>query len=102
MKLRMLVMLAAAALLTACGAGSGTTGLTDERFVTVVVELRRAAEETRGNPGAFPARRDSILQAAGVTEDQLRAYVDVHAGDLRHMAEIWADVSRRLADPGGV
>jgi hypothetical protein len=101
MKCKTLVMLAAA-LLAACGAGSGAPGLTDERFVTVVVELRRAAAETRGNPGAYPARRDSILQAAGVTEDQLRAYVDAHGGDLRHMAEIWADVNRRLAESGDV
>ncbi|HSJ05351.1 MAG TPA: hypothetical protein VK936_01530 [Longimicrobiales bacterium] len=95
---RMPFILLVGALLAACGAGAGTTGLTDERFTAVVVDLRRAAEETRGNPGAFPARRDAVLQAAGVTEDQLRAYVDRHAGDLRHMAGIWADVNRRLAE----
>lgn len=89
---------AIAAVLGACSLGADATGLSDERFIAVVVELRRATEHTRSDSEQFPVLRDSILDAAGVTEAQLRAYVDAHAGDLRHMAEIWSTINRRLAE----
>lgn len=91
--------LAMVAVIVACSPGADAAGLSDERFIAVVVELRRATEHTRSDSERFPMLRDSILDAAGVTEVQLRAYVDAHADDLRHMAEIWSTVNRRLAEP---
>lgn len=96
--MRTVLLCAVVALLAACGRGTDTMGLSDERFVSIVVELRRAADLTRREPDTYPARRDSILDAAGVTEAQLRSYIDAHAEDLQHMAGIWADINRRLGE----
>jgi hypothetical protein len=76
-----------------------TTGIADEHFIEVVVQLRRAAAETRGTDAAFAARRDAILREAGITEDQLRAYVEAHGRDIDHMAEVWDSINARLSTP---
>lgn len=96
--MRTIPVLAMLAFVFACGSGGDATGLSDERFIEVVVELRRAAAQTRADPDAFTMRRDSILEAAGVTEAQVRGYVDAHAEDLRHMATIWATINERLGE----
>jgi hypothetical protein len=80
-----------------CGGGDAGTGITDERFVEVVVQLRRAAQQSHLDPEAFAARREQILQEAGVTEEELRAYIDAHGRDLDHMAAIWDTINARLA-----
>jgi hypothetical protein len=82
-----------------CRSDAGATGISDERFIDVVVQLRRAAHETRDEPAAYAARRDAILREAGVTEEQLRAYVDVRGRDIDHMAQIWDSINTRLATP---
>jgi hypothetical protein len=94
-----LVLATALAGAAACSPGRDATGIDTDRFVDVVVELRRAAFELRGDPATFELRRDSILDDAGVTEDQLRAYVERHGTDLEHMAEVWAAINTRLAEP---
>jgi hypothetical protein len=83
--------------LHACARDDGA-GLSTDRFVDVIVELRRAAEETRATPADFTARRDQILRDASVTEEELRAYVERHGRDVAHMATVWETVNRRLAD----
>lgn len=94
-----LLLLLALPLLTGCGRRADATGLGDDQFVQVMVELRRAAERTRMEPDSFPPQRDRILADAGVTEEQLLAYVQEHGTDLQHMAEIWEAINRRLAEP---
>jgi hypothetical protein len=84
--------------LTACGPANDATGIGRDRFVDVVVELRLAALETRGDVAAFEARKAEILRAADVTEDEMRAYVERHGEDLEHMAEVWGAINRRLSD----
>jgi hypothetical protein len=95
--MRYMLLVAVAALLTGCGGGP-TTSLSDERFIDIVVELRKAAAEHRDDPDAYVARKDEILGAAGVDEAMIREYVEVRGGDLRHMAVIWSAVNERLTE----
>jgi hypothetical protein len=85
--------------LSGCGR-TDATGLSDERFIEVVVALRTAADDTRGDPSGYEARRTVILREAGVSEDELRAYVGRHSRDLHHMAEIWEAINERLTREG--
>jgi hypothetical protein len=83
----------------ACNRDGAGTGLADDRFVDVVVELRRASLESQGDPATFAARREAILREASVTEEQLRGYVEAHGRDIDHMAEIWDSINARLSAP---
>lgn len=89
--------LLAVLLLLGCGRGRGTD-LSQERFVDVMVELRQAAEQARGDTASFALRRDQVLSEAGVTHDQLQAYVEARGHDLRHMAEVWEAINARLSE----
>jgi hypothetical protein len=62
------------------------------------VELRRAANEAAGDTAAFAARREQILLDAGVTEEQLHAYVEAHGRNAEYMARIWETINTRLSD----
>jgi len=94
---RFLYTACCAAVLAAC-AGADATAIDRDRFVTTVVELRQAAMQTRGDPDAYDALRAQILQANGVTEEELRQYVEVHGENVDHMAEVWNDINTRLTD----
>lgn len=89
-----LIVVAAAA----CQRNDTGTGLPQTRFIEVVVALRKAARETM-DPAVFAVRKQQILTDAGVTEDQLRAYIKTHERDLDHMAAVWESINVRLADP---
>jgi hypothetical protein len=99
--MRIFVMAAVAVLLAAC-AREPATGISDEQFIDVVVELRRAAVEHREDHEAFQARKDAILQQSGVEEEQLRQYVEVRGRDLQHMAEVWATINERLSESADI
>lgn len=95
----MIRILLACALLAGCAAEE-TAGVADERFIDTMVELRRAALSAGVDTAAFMQLRDSVLTEHGVTEADLRAYVEAHSADLDHMAAIWDSVSSRLSEPG--
>jgi hypothetical protein len=94
---RVLLGILSAALLS-CGTGADTTGVTDDSFVQVMVELRRAANQAAGDTTAFAARREQILLDAGVTEEQLQDYVETHGRNVEHMARLWETINTRLSD----
>lgn len=87
-----------ASALFACGDVDHGTGINRSEFVDVIVELRRAARSTP-EPASFEARRQQILHDAGVTDAQLRAYVQAHSRDFEHMAAVWESINVRLATP---
>jgi hypothetical protein len=72
-------------------------GLTSEAFVAVVTELREAA--ALSEPGEWDGRKREILDAAGVTDSMLVAYVRRHGGQLPQMLEVWDSVAERLRPP---
>jgi hypothetical protein len=97
---RYLTLAVCALLLGGCGPGDPGMGLQQARFIEVVVELRRAALAST-DTAAFEIRKQQILAEAGVSEAELRAYVESHAGDFNHMAAVWDSINSRVseADP---
>jgi hypothetical protein len=82
----------------ACAGDGSTVGLSDERFIETMVELRRAAITAGSDTAQFEQRRQAILNEQGVTEDELRTYVEANSRDLYHMAAVWDSISTRLSE----
>lgn len=85
------------ATIAGCERESEPAGLPQSRFIEVMVELRRAARGVQDTT-AFAARKQQILTDAGVTEEQLRAYLATHMRDLDHLAAVWESINVRLAE----
>lgn len=83
-------------LAAACDDASQPAELIDrETFVETYVGLRIAA--LAQPEGELPeARRDSVLEAHGVTGEELLAFAEAHGDDVATMNEIWAEVQARL------
>jgi hypothetical protein len=92
--------LLAAFLLAGCpGRDPAATGPIDrEEFITIVVELRRAQAEATSRD-EFEERKAGVLAEHGVSEDDVRAFVQRHGGDVRLMSEVWDSVQTRLQRP---
>jgi hypothetical protein len=95
------LVLAFAAALSACDARGDATGIATDDFIDVIVELRRASENTLEDTAAFAVRRDRILAEAGVTVEDLQAYVEAHGRDVEHMARVWETINARLSQAAG-
>lgn len=77
--------------LTACGGEAPPETIERDTFVQAYSSLRIAAVETDSGRIAFAAR-DSILDAFGVTEEDLTTFADVHAEELEFMRDVWNDI----------
>lgn len=75
----------------ACTGDELPTTIERDTFVQTYANLRIAAVETDSGRIALAAR-DSILDAFGVTEDDLTLFAEVHAEDLDFMRDVWNDV----------
>lgn len=94
------------ALLAGCGVDRPTRAgetITPEAFVEAYVELRRAAREV--DSAAWESRKREILEARGLTEEALEAFVEARGADVVFLRQLWDTVQARLerADsiPGG-
>jgi len=63
-----------------------------EKFVEVMVALRRAALEADTDRGEFDTRKAAILKEAGVTEQQLRDYASQAPRDARALSETYDSI----------
>jgi len=88
-----------ALVMTGCAVEENTFGADDRRFVDTMVELRVAALTAGSDTAQFEELRQAVLEEHGVTETDLRAYVEAHSSDLDHMAAIWDSISTRLSEP---
>ncbi len=84
---------------TACDPGfptsEGEASVDRDTFVEVYVELRLAALEWES--GRVPeAERDRILAEHGVSEDDLREFIEVHGRNVPFMNDVWHEVSDRI------
>jgi hypothetical protein len=96
--MRSLMMAACCAVWLGCGRAEPAVPITDETFVRVVAELRRA--HMRSADGAeYAVRKEQVLSGAGVTEEEIRAWHAVRSRDLSQMARIWERVNAAIADP---
>ena len=85
----------------ACTQTEGTPPITDEQFVRVMVELRRAADAHAGDAAAFDAAREEILNESAVTDSMLHQYVSVRARDLERLGSVFDEIRdslRRMPD----
>ncbi|MET0398367.1 MAG: hypothetical protein ABW277_16330 [Longimicrobiaceae bacterium] len=102
MKHALLPLLAALALPAALGGcrGEYPGTLSRERFVAVNVALRRLDPAGRDSlrTAADSARaRAAVLRKEGVTEKELRAFVDARRDDTEELSETWREIASRLA-----
>jgi hypothetical protein len=84
---------------TGCGDDELPLSAEDRQFIEAVVALRQAAQVAMGDSAEFAVRKASALSSHGVTEDQLRAYIQSHAQDLDRMAAVWESINVRLTVP---
>jgi len=70
-------------------------------FIETQVQLRLAAADAEPDQ-LSQAQRDSILDEQGVTDEHLAAFLAVHGSDEEFMAEVWADVDRKVLETGGL
>jgi hypothetical protein len=76
----------------ACGS-DGPAVMDGGEFIDVMIELR-SAELEAADDEAFAARRDSILEAAGVTDSMLIEFARVRGRDVAYMAAVWDSIDR--------
>ena len=97
MKTQSLYLLLATTLLLAanCAADKKSEAIDREVFVGVYSDLRIAAVETDSGSISF-AGRDSILDAFGVTQEDLAIFLEAHVEDLEFMRDVWNDIELRM------
>lgn len=85
------LLLAATLVLAACGKDKEPAGVIPrDKFVAANVALRSLPD------GATAAQKAAALKKHGVTERQLRAWVNGHASDPETLAEAWEQIAFRL------
>lgn len=91
--------MAAVGLLAAgCGADRPTrenATIAPEAFIDTYVELRRAARGLQDS-AAWEARKREILDARGVTEEALEAFVEARGTDVVFLKTLWDTIEARL------
>lgn len=93
---RALPALVAGALAGACGTAPEEV-MTWQEFVDVYVGLRTA--ELRSPDAVITeARRDSVLVAHGVTEDDLLAFAERYGENVTFMEGVWSAVENRMVE----
>lgn len=102
MKHALLPLLAALALPAALGGcrGEYPDTLSRERFVAVNVALRRldpAGGDSLRTAADSVRARAAVLRKQGVTEKELRAFVDARRDDTEELSETWREIASRLA-----
>jgi hypothetical protein len=84
---------------TACDPGfptsEGEARIDRETFVETYVDLRLAA---RSHGVLTEADRDRVLVEHGVTEEDLREFIEVHGRNVPYMNRVWSEVEARIAE----
>ena len=93
-----LATLATLATLGGCGSSGPPDVIDRETFVDAYVGLRVAALDTDSGRVSV-SDREAILSDLGIAEQDLLEFVEVHAGDLEFMREVWNEVELRLDRP---
>ena len=91
---RLCLLLAAAVIPAACGPAPEQV-MTWQDFVDVYVDLR-AAELRAPEAVITEAKRDSVLSAHGVTDEDLLAFAERYGNDVTFMEGVWGAVENRM------
>ena len=73
--------------------GRTEDGISREDFVRAYVDLRGATVDGRLDA----ATRDSILEAHGTSEEELRAYIETRAANPEDIADTWREIMDSIA-----
>ena len=95
MHTRSLYLLVTLLLSANCSTDKKSEVIDREVFVEVYSDLRIAAVETDSGSISFSGR-DSILDAFGVTEEELTIFLEAHVEDLEFMRDVWNDIELRM------
>jgi len=87
---------AAAVVLASCGTAPEEV-MTWQEFVDVYVGLR-TAELRASDTVITEARRDSVLVAHGVTEEDLLAFAERYGDNVTFMEGVWGAVENRMVE----
>ena len=88
-----LVVAVALAASAGCADVAEEEGMGRDEFVSTYLDLRRATVDGRLDE----AVRDSILDAHGTTDEEMRAYVDARADDPDAIAQTWREITDSIA-----
>ncbi|MDE2803810.1 MAG: hypothetical protein OXN18_01555, partial [Gemmatimonadota bacterium] len=86
----------AAVLAAGCGTAPEEV-MTWQEFVDVYVGLR-TAELRASDPVIAEARRDSVLAAHGVTEEDLLVFAERYGDNVTFMEGVWGAVENRMVE----
>lgn len=86
-------------LVVACEGDAPTTTVDRETFIETYVELRLAALPSPDRK-ITPERKQEILSARGITEDDLLAFAESYGRDVNAMVAVWTEVEQRIAQRG--
>jgi hypothetical protein len=92
-------LMSLAAVLWGCGGGGSTptsATIDKEKFITTYVQLRQAVVKV--DSAGLDSARAAILRRAGVTQQEMLAFADVHGRDVAFMKGVWDEVERRLRE----
>ena len=99
--MKKLSVLTVALLLAACGGESSgpdpaaADAIDRELFVETMVELRMEALDN--TPMVITEQEKAeILGERGLTEEDLRVFVETHGKRLEYMRDLWADIEARV------
>jgi hypothetical protein len=90
--LRSVALLLALGLVTACGRDPAPAAIPPDTFVAVNVALRTIPDTVADRDSA----RAAVLEAHGVEEDELLAFLAAHEGDLELLATTWREIATRV------
>jgi hypothetical protein len=81
-----------------CSSGEGEEAImTRETFIDVFFDLRVAALRNSDRE-ITPGQKEAILEAHGVTEEDLFHFSEVRGGEPEFMESVWAEIRSRLQD----
>jgi hypothetical protein len=71
------------------------------KFVDTVVALRRAALQSP-SPAEFDHQKTQHLSQTGVSEQDLKRFIEVHGSDAGYMSALWDTISAHIDKPPAV
>ena len=87
-------------LVASCGGETSSREAPDgvierDLFVQTYVEIRMTALYN-GSRTITPAQKEEVLAERGVSEDDLRLFIETHGPDLAYMRDLWADIEAEI------
>lgn len=93
------LLLSLAVVLWGCSGGAptpATTTISKDKFITTFVKLREAAVTV--DSAGLDSARTAVLRQAGVTQQDMLAFAEVHGRDVAFMKDVWNEVEQRLEE----